>query len=418
MKAVRGFIVTGVLGMNLALFWVSAYATPDVEPDLTVPLVVVLLIVGQTNLSPACDVALYPYVDIGKLQRYLRPGCVLRLGSNPQTVVVSESVNLNDYQWLPPVKDVHAVLHLIPKPVDPEIAIVLPDQDKLLKVMTDLREFPPEYIQPVQLQPYGVGERGAVNVIGVRQPETANGGGDKDDDPNWIWRLLSWIKSNLLCGGKAEREIIFPEEPLNPDNDLVDPKRAVSPTASEKTVYWTLQWEGGPPSRPINPSSSRRRANLPAFRPVSPVFSIISEHTGCFCWRRRTNHIVLLNDPILPDFQPVGPLSPTALTVSIETQLNALVLDDPVDSAGIDSGISDQSSISISELPCSEDEDLTCPGLIDSGSESTEESSVTEEVIHPANSQGYIHLDALSAVIPFFEKPEEISLNDVLWEEN
>ena len=172
MKAVRGFVVTVGLGVSLVLFWVSAFATPDVESDVTVPLIVFLLVAGQSNLSPSCDVVLYPQTDIGQLDKYLRPGCTLRLSENPQTVVVSASVNLNTYQWLPP--------------------------------------------------------------------------------------------------NEAE-------------NDLVDPKRAISPTFSEKTVYWTLQWENGPPTRPINPPASRRRPRSPdirstssGIRPVSPTFSIIS----------------------------------------------------------------------------------------------------------------------------------------------
>ena len=415
MKAVRGFVVTGVLGVNLALFLVSAFATPDVEPDFTEPLLAFLLVASHPNLLLTCDVTLYPQFDIGKFQRYLRPGCTLRLSQNPQTVVVTESVNLNAYRWLPPEEGGHIILHLVLKPAVAKMAVALPDSDKVSRVLTDLRKFP---IEAYQRQWFKLnGFTGGVLIFDSHGIGSAAGGGDKDDDPNWFWRIWSRLKNNLLSCVNGEPDIRFPEEPLDTENDLVDPKRAVSPTHSEKTVYWTLEKEGGPPTEPINPAPPRQQKNPINFWPVSPTFSIISGHTGCFCWRRRTHQIVLHHDLLLPGFLPVElSLSPVPAT-SIETQLNQLVFPDPNDFTDSDSGISEPQSTLDSELPCLENEDLVCLDSLDSGPEITPGIPVTEEGIHAENHPEYIHLDAMPARMISFDGEEEFELGDFLWDD-
>ena len=389
MKAVRGFVVTVMLGLSLVLFLVSAFATPDVESDVTVPLIVFLLVTGQSNFLPSCDVVLYP-----------------------QTVVVSASVNLNNYQWLPPNEAENALLHLVPKLSEDEIVVVFPEQKKTVKVLADLRGFSARVYSDSWCKAAGFVERSAVYVIGIRRTG-ASGGGDKDDDPNWLWKLWSWLKDNLLCGGKGEQDINFPEDPLDIENNLVDLKRAISPTFSEKTVYWTLQWENGPPSGPINPPASRR--------PRSPAFSIISGTTGCFCWRRRTSHIVLHSDPFLPGFMPVDPQEYLAETVSIQTQLNQLFFTEE-DSAGSDPGISNQLSASESELTCSEGEELFCVESMDESSDSASVMSVEEEGVHPENNQEnnqeYIHLDLWPEAAASVDGLEEYDLGNVSQDEN
>ena len=407
MIAVRGGVVTGIIGLCVALVVVPVYATAETESDLAIALAAVLVVVNQSQLLPVCDITVYPREDIGLKLKLLPAGCTLRLNQNSQVVSTSESIDFNRYLWLSPHNDQPARLYLQIKQPESSLKIIFPVSDNIPELFIDLKTLSAEgyryqlsYRKQIQQQAVITV---AANVVSHHSSPTltGSGSGGEDNDPNWRWRLWRWIRNYLLCGSFVERDKHFPDVFYSSDSSKlneqpVDIRKRTSITPSEETVLWTLQRQEGPPGRPVNPCAPQpdRSAN-----PASQEFSAGSDDGCCFSFRRRTNRVINRHDRILLDFCPVNPQQMMCVSESIETQLNFLGFSqepqEPQESGEPESSIVDSADSGLgSELPlCSEQN----PAL--EGGESfieTEPAFVELNIdMSPSHQEasGYIHLD-------------------------